>query len=145
MDVARGLPFAEKKVDGKTITFTNRLCGIVVEQVGGLFRKPFIMTSKDAIGHTCTEEFDYFLDVEIAYAKRWIEWCAVEIGLGFHPDTSARNYEPPLSEALARQYDPMIAWAHEMLETGNTDPYEVGLAAFEAAGLIEPQAAPPTA
>jgi len=32
MDVARGLPFAEKKFEGKAITLANPLCGIVVEQ-----------------------------------------------------------------------------------------------------------------
>lgn len=145
MDVARGLPFAEKTIEGRTVTFRNPLCGIVVEQIGRFFGKPFVMTSKDAVGHVRTEEFDYFLDVEIAYAKAWIEWVTVEIGLGFHPDTPARDYEPPLTEPLRRQYDAMIAWSHEMLALGKTDPYEVGLAAMEAAGLIESQPDGPAA
>jgi len=139
MDVARGLPFAEKKFEGKAITFSNPLCGIVVEQRAGAQAKPFAMTSTDASGKPRVEEFDYFLEAEIAYARAWIEWVTVEIGLGFHPDTPARDYEPPLNEPLRRQYDAMIAWSHEMLELGKTDPYEVGLAAMEAAGMIEAQ------
>lgn len=68
-----------------------------------------------------------------AYAKGWMQWVAVHIGQGFHPDTSSEQYEPALDPQLAAQYDEMIELTHEHLE----DPYAVGLEAWFEAGVVE--------
>lgn len=68
-----------------------------------------------------------------AWAERWLRVVAVEIGLGFHPDTPAGDYEPALEGALAEEYDRMLDFVFERLE----DPYAVGLDAWEMAGLIQ--------
>ncbi|NTF23542.1 hypothetical protein G6L37_34795 [Agrobacterium rubi] len=78
------------------------------------------------------ESFDDILDLEDAYVKQWIRWTAVTVGLGFHPDTPAEDYEPPLSAPLAAEYDRLIEISH-----GYTDPYEVSIEAWNAAGLVE--------
>lgn len=78
-------------------------------------------------------------EIIAAYAKAWLQWVAVNIGLGFHPDTRAQSYEPGLESGLAAQYDPVIELVFERLE----DPYEVGLSAWQAAGLIEGSTASP--
>jgi hypothetical protein len=78
------------------------------------------------------DTFDDIIDLEDVYVTQWIRWNAVTIGLGFHPDTPADGYEPPLSEALAAEYDRLIEISH-----GYTDPYEVSIEAWEAAGLSD--------
>lgn len=65
------------------------------------------------------------------YAERWIRWVTAEIGLGFHPDTRAEDYEPPLEQPLRTEYDPALGFVFEHLE----DPYEVGLDAMYKSGV----------
>ena len=38
-------------------------------------------------------------------ARRFLEWCVGEIGLGYHPDTQGAAYDPPLGESDARRLD----------------------------------------
>jgi hypothetical protein len=68
-----------------------------------------------------------------AYADRWIAAVAVSVGIGFNPDTPAADYAPPLERSLAVEYPAMIELAHEF----GSDPYAVGIAAWEEAGLKE--------
>lgn len=69
---------------------------------------------------------------QAAYAALWLEAAATDIGLGFHPDTRADDYEPPLRPDLAAQYDDMIGFCHGHLE----DPYAIAYDAWDRAGLI---------
>lgn len=94
--------------------------------------------------HKIVDEFDAGKDELIlqsddldeiltAYAEAWMRWVAVHIGMGFHPDTSASEYEPRLEPGLFDQYDEMIGFAHQRLD----DIYAISLDAWEKAGVIE--------
>lgn len=82
-----------------------------------------------------SDDLDEVLD---AYAAEWISKIAVDIGLGFHPDTSVENYVAALEPAMASQYEDMIAFADERLE----DMYGTSLEAWEKAGLIPSSVGP---
>lgn len=49
-----------------------------------------------------------------------------EIGFGFHPDTPADGYDPPLPPELRARYERVVSNAFSAL-----DPYEVGVRTFE--------------
>jgi len=61
-------------------------------------------------------------------AAKWVK----RIGLGFHPDTSGRNYSPRLSAEEAREYDADM----EILFGNEDDPYVLAVEEMEKAGLI---------
>lgn len=68
-------------------------------------------------------------------AARWV----ARFGLGFHPDTRGRDYVLPdfarcLTDAEADEYDTEI---NRLFELGG-DPYQHGLDAMRAAGLLRP-------
>lgn len=67
--------------------------------------------------------FEDWNELTTAVAEAWMIWVTTEIGIGFHPDTPASHYEPPLPTELAAEYDGMIIFCHENLY----DPYEPGL------------------
>lgn len=82
-------------------------------------------------------ESDDLDEIKKAYAIAWIRWASVDgIGLGFHPDTSAEQYEPALDERLAEQYGDMIDFGHEQLRVPGEDVYSIGLQAWADAGMI---------
>jgi hypothetical protein len=60
------------------------------------------------------------------FAESWITWVTAEIGMGFHPDTPADHYTPPLQSPLRGEYDAMIGFVHEHI-----DPYAVALDAMD--------------
>jgi uncharacterized protein YciU (UPF0263 family) len=74
-----------------------------------------------------TASTDNWQELRRMYAESWITWVTAEIGMGFHPDTPADHYTPPLPSPLKGEYDFMISFAHEHLE----DPYAVGLDAMD--------------
>ena len=77
--------------------------------------------------------------IERAYTEAWIRAVAVSIGIGFHPDTRADHYAPPLPEPLLSEYDAVM----DLVCDSGIDPYEVGMDAWRQAGMIEPtQTAP---
>ena len=120
-----------KAVDGKTV-WTSATTGVVLTNSGG--KQPYTLFVPGRDGAPADEmKFDYLDQAVEAWSKAWLEWAAVEIGLGFHPDTSAENYVPPLPAALAAEYDSMISLSHQTLQ----DPYAVSIEAWERAGLIE--------
>ena len=63
------------------------------------------------------------------YMRRWVS----HIGIGFHPDTSAADYVPPLSDDDAKQYDLDMLFCQLVLQ----DPYADGLRAMRDAGLLD--------
>jgi hypothetical protein len=77
--------------------------------------------------------YDDIMDLEDEYVVQWVRWAAVTIGVGFHPDTPAEDYDPPLESALAEEYDALLKLSH-----GYADPYETAVDAWEAAGIVEP-------
>jgi len=74
---------------------------------------------------------DDWIDLSVAYADAWLRWAITHVGTGFHIDTPASDYVPPLDEPLRSELDPMIDFAHRYLN----DPYEVAMDAAEKAGL----------
>lgn len=75
-----------------------------------------------------------FEEVRRIYAERWLNKVAVDIGIGFHPDTSADAYEPPLPDGLRGEYDDMLDLVFEVID----DPYAFSMRAWEHAGLVSP-------
>ena len=63
------------------------------------------------------------------YMRRWVS----HIGIGFHPDTPAADYVPPLSDDDAKQYDLDMLFCQLVLQ----DPYADGLRAMRDAGLLD--------
>lgn len=100
--------------EGKPVNYTVTLAG-----------------DDDAPGENLASTTD-LAEAQSAYARGWLRSAATGIGLGFHPDTPAAGYEPPLGDALAAQYDTMIGFCHDHLE----DPYEVSMSAWRDAGLV---------
>lgn len=89
----------------------------------------------EAVIHAATNDRT---DARIAYAEAWLRNVAVSIGLGFHPDTRAGSYSPPLEPGLASEYDAMLDRVFTLLP----DPYEVAYSAWREAGLLEDEPAP---
>lgn len=119
--------------DGSTTLLRSMTTGTVVritsESDGS---RVFDMMFPAFAGHDeITESFDDIMDLEEAYVTQWVRWAAVNIGMGFHPDTSADAYEPPLDTDLHAEYDKLIDLSH-----GYVDPYASGLDAWEDAGII---------
>lgn len=59
---------------------------------------------------------DQLSELYRAYAESWIIWVETEIGLGFHPDTPADAYDPPLPLVIEEHYDEMIGFADQHLD-----------------------------
>jgi len=119
----------------------NDLCGavVVVHREEGALDATYVVSRKGETDDVVPKDAQGYgvisLDVtkaRTAYAEAWLRAVAVEIGLGFHVDTPAGQYEPPLPEGLGAQYDDMISYAHDNLQ----NPYEVTMAAWLDAGLV---------
>lgn len=117
--------------DGQTV-WTNATTGIVLTNSGGRQRYTLSIPERNG-GSPMEAKFDFLDDAIAAYSKAWLEWAAVKIGLGFHPDTYAELYEPPLPSALAAEYDKMIRLAHRTMQ----NPYEIAMNAWRKAGLVQ--------
>ncbi len=89
----------------------------------------------DAVIHASTDDR---AEARAAYAEAWLRNVAVAIGLGFHPDTRADDYSPPLEPGLAAEYDAMLERAFDLLP----DPYETAFEAWREAGLLQGEPAP---
>jgi len=60
--------------------------------------------------------------------RKWVE----AIGVGFHPDTRGASYRPKMSRDMVREYDADMV----RLFAAPCDPYDLGLEAMAAAGLL---------
>ena len=64
--------------------------------------------------------------------RKWVD----AIGIGFHPDNLAMDYEPKLSDEKQMEYTLDMMLLFIMQEEYKIDPYEIGLQAMEDANLI---------
>jgi hypothetical protein len=60
---------------------------------------------------------------DAASAEAFVSWCVRTIGPGYHPDSRAADYEPPLPPKEARRYDEMHERAFRLL----ADVYAIAL------------------
>lgn len=58
-------------------------------------------------------------------AEVMLRYWAAKIGLGFHPDTPSRDYDPPLEREDIKRYDREVETAFNVL--GAAKVYEVAL------------------
>jgi uncharacterized protein YciU (UPF0263 family) len=125
--MAYKIPGTRKVVTDKGYDLVSPASGITVSVTDS---KDILMFDLKAPENAAAAEFtastDNWQELCAMYAESWLTWVTAEIGMGFHPDTPAEDYTPPLPAPLMGEYDPMISFAHEHLE----DPYEIGLNAM---------------
>ena len=135
------LPFLKKTVmeDGSAV-YKSQTSDLEIIQADAKNPNSAMMIKAPAFkGHEAYEvEIQGEETVAAKYADYWLRWVSVEIGTGFHPDTSAELYDPRLPVALNAEYDGMLDFCFEHIP----DPYEVGINAWEKAGYIDPDPAP---
>lgn len=81
-------------------------------------------------------EREKLLQNALDLCRKWVS----RFGLGFHIDTSPAEYSPPLKGATRIEYLSDMARLWEIHDRIGVDPYEAGLNAMRAAGLIEEDA-----
>jgi hypothetical protein len=57
-----------------------------------------------------------------------VRWCAENIGLSYHPDTAAGDYEPPFDAETVDRLDRLHA---EAFAVAGDEIYEMGVEEFE--------------
>jgi hypothetical protein len=136
------LPFLKKTVleDGSAV-YSSQTRALEVVQEDAQNPNSLVVFKAPAFGghEAYVVEIRGEASVAEKYADYWMRWVSVEVGIGFHPDTSAKNYTPSLPAALNNEYDGMISFCFEHME----DPYEVGIDAWEKAGIIDPVSSGP--
>lgn len=68
----------------------------------------------------------------IKICRKWVS----KMGLGFHPDTLAMHYDPPMNYEDQMEYTLDMMMLFMMQDEDGIDPYEVGIEAMEEAKLI---------
>lgn len=110
----------------------NVTCGLSISLDGEPHRYSVVLCQDSDAGGESLASGVGKTEAQAAYAKGWMQAVAAGIGLGFHPDTPASAYEPPLEAGLADHYDAMIGFCHDHLE----DPYAVAMDAWREHGLL---------